>query len=152
MADAAPALSEGDARLKMLAEFRYELRKFLSFSEICATHAGLQPQQHQLLLQIAGAPPSASVTISYIAERLGLKHHTAVELSKRCEESGLVRRAQDAFDRRCVILEVTTAGRKVLESLSEDHARELHELAPRMIQALTRIRNAGTGRTARRTS
>jgi DNA-binding MarR family transcriptional regulator len=143
MNDATPALSEADARLQMLAEFRYELRKFLCFSELRATHAGLQPQQHQLLLQIAGAPPSAVVTISYIADRLGLKHHTTVELSKRCEESGLVRRIHNAEDRRCVILQVTAAGRKVLELLSDDHARELHELAPRMIQALTRIRNAG---------
>jgi DNA-binding MarR family transcriptional regulator len=152
MNDAAPALSEDDTRLQMLAEFRYELRKFLSFSELRATQAGLQPQQHQLLLQIAGAPSSATVTVSYVAERLGLKHHTAVELSKRCEESGLLLRAQDAFDRRCVILELTAAGRKVLDSLSDDHARELHELAPRMIQALTRIRNAGVRSTTRRSS
>jgi DNA-binding MarR family transcriptional regulator len=152
MNDVAPSLSEGDAKLRMLAEFRYELRKFLVFSEMRATHAGLQPQQHQLLLQIAGAPPSAVVTISYVADRLGLKHHTAVELSKRCEENGLVRRIQDASDRRCVILEVTGAGRKLLDSLTEDHARELHELAPRMIQALTRIRNAGANLPARKSS
>jgi DNA-binding MarR family transcriptional regulator len=152
MNDTSPSPSEGDARLQMLAEFRYELRKFLVFSEMRATHAGLQPQQHQLLLQIAGAPPATVVTISYVAERLGLKHHTAVELSKRCEESGLVRRVHDANDRRCVILEVTAAGQKLLHSLSEDHARELHELAPRMIQALTRIRNTGVVPTARKSS
>ena len=137
----------------MLAEFRYELRKYLCFSELCSTQAGLQPQQHQLLLQIAGAPPSTLVTISYVADRLRLRHHTAVELSKRCEESGLVRRSHDAVDRRCVVLEVTALGRRILESLSEDHARELHELAPRMIRALTQISSASERATfARRTA
>ena len=125
-------------RLQTLAEFRYELRKFLKFSEQCSSQAALQPQQHQLLLQIAGAPPTTLVTVSYVAERLGLKHHTAVELSKRCEEAGLVRRVHDGTDRRRVVLDLTASGRRILGVLSEDHARELYELAPRMIRALTR--------------
>jgi DNA-binding MarR family transcriptional regulator len=129
-------------RLQTLAEFRYELRKFLKFSEQCSSQAALQPQQHQLLLQIAGAPPTTLVTVSYVAERLGLKHHTAVELSKRCEEAGLVRRVHDGTDRRRVVLDLTASGRRILGVLSEDHARELYEQAPRMIRALTRIRNS----------
>jgi DNA-binding MarR family transcriptional regulator len=129
-------------RLQTLAEFRYELRKFLHFSEQRSTEAGLQPQQHQMLLQIAGAPPTTLVTVSYVAERLGLRHHTTVELSKRGEEAGLVRRSHDATDRRCVVLELTASGRKMLGALAEDHARELYELAPTMIRALTRIRNS----------
>ena len=44
------------AQLRTLAEFRYRLRMFLQFSENAAQKLGLQPQQHQLLLQIAGAP------------------------------------------------------------------------------------------------
>jgi DNA-binding MarR family transcriptional regulator len=129
-------------RLQTLAEFRYELRKFLHFSEQRSIEAGLQPQQQQLLLQTAGAPPTALVTVSYVAERLGLRHNTAVELSKRCEEAGLVHRTHDSTDRRRVVLELTSSGRKILGALSEDHARELYELAPTMIRALTRIRNS----------
>jgi DNA-binding MarR family transcriptional regulator len=126
-------------RLRNLAEFRYELRRFLQFSEGRAAEAGLHPQQHQLMLQLAGAPDEVETTVSYAAERLGLRHHTVVELSKRCEEAGLIHRDQDVNDRRCIQLRVTTKGHRVLRILSDDHARELYELAPRLIGALSNI-------------
>src|ERR1700753_325865 len=130
---------EDRLRLQNLAEFRYELRRFLQFSESRAAEAGLHPQQHQLLLQLAGAAPDVETTVSYAAERLGLRHHTVVELSKRCEEAGLVHRHQDLNDRRRIQLQVTAKGQRVLRILSEDHERELHELGPRLIRALSRI-------------
>ena len=134
-------------RLQTLAEFRYTLRQFLHFSEQQATDAGLQPQQHQLLLHLAGAPDGTETTISYAAERLGLRHHSVVELSKRCEDAGLVRRRHDTADRRYVVLEVTAKGHHVLQALSVDHERELYELVPTLVRALTSIR-----RSARRTN
>jgi DNA-binding MarR family transcriptional regulator len=130
---------EDRLRLQNLAEFRYELRRFLQFSEGCAAEAGLHPQQHQLLLQIAGAPDEVDTTVSYAAERLGLRHHTVVELSKRCEEAGLIHRNQDLNDRRRIRLQVTAKGHQVLRVLSEDHEREINELGPTLIQALSRI-------------
>jgi DNA-binding MarR family transcriptional regulator len=126
-------------RLRNLAEFRYELRRFLQFSEGSAAEAGLHPQQHQLLLQLVGAPDEVETTVSYAAERLGLRHHTVVELSKRCEEAGLLHRNQDLNDRRCIQLRVTAKGHRVLRILSENHERELYELAPRLIGALSMI-------------
>jgi DNA-binding MarR family transcriptional regulator len=129
-------------RLQTLAEFRYTLRQFLHFSESCSEEAGLQPQQHQLLLHVAGAPDGVETTISYVAERLGLRHHSVVELSKRCEEAGLIRRKHDTPDRRVVVLHVTAKGQRVLRVLSEAHERELSELVPRLVRALTSIRNA----------
>ena len=130
---------EDRLRLRNLAEFRYELRRFLQFSESCAVEAGLHPQQHQLLLQLAGAPDEVETTVSYAAERLGLRHHTVVELSKRCEEAGLIHRDQDTNDRRRIHLRVTAKGHRLLRVLSENHARELYELAPRLIGALSAI-------------
>jgi DNA-binding MarR family transcriptional regulator len=130
---------EGRPRLQNLAEFRYELRQFLQFSESRAAEAGLHPQQHQLLLQLAGAPDEVETTVSYAAERLGLRHHTVVELSKRCEEAGLIHRNQDLNDRRRIQLQVTAKGHRILRVLSEDHERELYELGPRLIGALSLI-------------
>jgi DNA-binding MarR family transcriptional regulator len=130
---------EGRLRAQNLAEFRYELRRFLQFSENCAAEAGLHPQQHQLLLQLAGAPHEVETTVSYAAERLGLRHHTVVELSKRCEEAGLIQRNQDLNDRRRIQLQVTAKGHRILRVLSEDHERELYELGPRLIKALSLI-------------
>jgi DNA-binding MarR family transcriptional regulator len=128
--------------IQLLAKFRREIRHFLQFSEQAAAAAGLQPQQHQLLLQIFGAPNDTLVTIGYIADVMSLRHHTVVELSKRCELAGLVRRTHDPIDRRCVVLELTAKGHRALRQLSEVHARQLRELAPSLIEALTRIRHS----------
>jgi DNA-binding MarR family transcriptional regulator len=127
--------------MRTLAEFRYALRQFLQFSEQCSAARGLHPQQHQLLLHIAGAPDGVETTISYAAERLGLRHHSVVELSKRCEDAGLIQRRHETTDRRCVVLQVTAKGQRLLRLLSEDHERELSELGPTLIRTLSSIRS-----------
>jgi DNA-binding MarR family transcriptional regulator len=126
-------------QLQVLADFRYQLRLFLLFSEKAAAKAALQPQQHQLMLQIAGAPDGVATTIGYVAERLGLRHNSVVELSDRCAELGLIRRVQGEIDRRCVVLGLTAEGRRVLDTLSLDHAQELRILAPELIRTLTAV-------------
>lgn len=126
--------------LRTLADFRFELRRFLHFSESAALSAGLQPQQHQLLLQVAGAPPEIPVTIAYAAARLELKHNSVVELVDRSHREGLLERTTDPGDGRRAILRVTPKGREVLEGLSSNHARELDDLAPRLVRALEQVR------------
>jgi DNA-binding MarR family transcriptional regulator len=125
---------------RTLADFRYELRRFLHFSECAAIDAGLQPQQHQLLLQVAGAPEGTAVTIAYAAERLGLKHNSTVELVDRSVREGLLTRNCDAQDRRRAILQISQQGRHILSRLSGDHARELNEMAPLLERSLKQIR------------
>lgn len=133
-------VSDPDTELiRALAEFRHRLRQFIHFSESAAEHAGLQPQQHQLMLQVAGARDEAAVTVGYVAERLGLRHNSAVELCDRCAQAGLLLRHQNAADRRCVLLELSVKGRRLLESLSLAHARELNELAPELVRVLARL-------------
>ncbi len=129
-----------DPLLKTLAEFRYELRRFLYFSERVALDAGLQPQQHQLLLQVAGAPRAQAVTIAYAAEQLGLKHNSTVELVDRSQRERLLTRAGDPNDKRRAILELTAKGRRLLDLLSTEHARELKERAPKLIGTLKKVR------------
>jgi DNA-binding MarR family transcriptional regulator len=128
-----------DALLTVLAEFRFALRSFLHFSECAAQEAGLHPQQHQLLLQVAGAPRGTAVTIAYAAERLGLKHNSTVELVDRSEREGLLARTEDAADKRRAILQVTRKGKKILGQLTASHARELNELGPRLAKVLKQI-------------
>src|SRR5487761_1094409 len=95
-----------------LAEFRHQLRTFLLASEEAAHRAGLHPQQHQLLLAVAGASPQLPPSIAYAAERLGLKHNSVVELVDRCEKDNLLARKTDPQDRRRVCLQVTSRGRR----------------------------------------
>ena len=104
-------------------------------------HAGLQPQQHQLLLQVAGAPEATTVTIAYAAARLGLKHNSAVELVDRSVAEGLLERVEDPRDGRRILLRVTRKGENVLHRLSSEHARELNVLAPGLMATLERVRN-----------
>lgn len=128
-----------ESSIRLLAEFRYTLREFLHFSEEAATRVGLRPQQHQLLLQVAGAPQSEAVTIAYIAERLRLRHHSVAELVTRSEREGLLVRTVDTVDRRRAVLRVTQKGKLALGRLAGDHARELKEMAPRLAKALKRV-------------
>ncbi len=125
-----------DEEMRALAEFRFALRSFLHFSEEAASRAGLTAQQHQLMLQIAGAPEGTITTIGYLAERLSLKHNTVVELSTRGEEAGLVARRSDPANRRNVVVKLTARGNRILRRLSADHSRELNVLGPQLIRAL----------------
>ena len=129
-------VEDAERRIQELAEFRFALRKFLHFSEEAATRVGLTPQQHQLLLQIAGAPKGTVTAVGYLAERLALRHHSVVELGNRCEEAGLIVRASDPENRRHVVLKMTAEGNRLLRKLSSDHARELNELGPQLAAAL----------------
>src|ERR1700677_3986503 len=125
-----PGAASPDLLLKTLADFRFELRRFLHFSECAALEAGLQPQQHQLLLKVAGAVKDTPVTIAYAAKRLGLKHNSAVELVDRSEREGLLARTADAEDKRRAILGVTRKGKQVLDRLAGGPTPEGNERAP----------------------
>ena len=122
-----------------LAEFRHQLRAFLLASENAAHEAGLHPQQHQLLLAVAGLSQEVCPSIAHAAELLGLKHNSVVELVDRCEKEGLLRRATDPADGRRVSLRITPRGQKVLDRLSHVHLQELYSLAPHLIEALKKI-------------
>ncbi len=136
--------------MRALANFRYALRRFLHFSEEAAVRVGLTPQQHQMMLQIAGAPEGTATAIEYLAERLSLRHNSVVELAKRCEEAGLVARRTNPDNRRHVVLTLTAAGKRMLEKLSTDHWCELNELAPQMLASFEsmdgNLAQAGQGR------
>ncbi len=119
-----------------LADFRHEIRRFLNFSEIVARAAGIEPQQHQALLAIKGQPPRFKTTVGVLAERLQIRHHSAVELSHRLETRGWIRRSRDGADRREVRLLVTPRGERILEKLSLSHRNELRTAEPRLIEAL----------------
>src|SRR5271157_5691500 len=89
-----------------LVGFRYEIRRFLNFSERAARSAGLEQQQHQGLMAVKGVPKGRNATVGYVAERLQIRHHSAVELANRLEKRGFLRRARSRGDRREVWLEV----------------------------------------------
>ena len=119
-----------------LADFRYEIRRFLNFSEAAARGAGIEPHQHQALLAIKGLPAGQLATIGVLAERLRIQHHSAVELTNRLESKGLIRRLRGEADRREVLLELTLRGEKLLQQLTLSHRAELQSAGPRLVAAL----------------
>ncbi len=140
--DCAEELTEAEYRA--LAQFRYELRRFLHFSEQAARSAGLEPQQHQLLLAIRGMGSSTEPpTIRSLAEWLQVQHHSAVELVNRAAERGLVVRRPDPEDRRRVHVVLTPWGEAVLHNLSVLHQQELRTAAPALRGALEKLMLAG---------
>jgi DNA-binding MarR family transcriptional regulator len=122
-----------------LAEFRYALRCFLRFSENAAETAGLTLQQHQALLFIIGYPGREQVTIGELAERLQIRHHSAVGLVDRLEEQRLVERMHNNEDRRQVFISLTEKGLGVLKGLASTHREELSRLGPELCSMLEQI-------------
>jgi len=116
------------AIVRDLAQFRYALRKFLRFSEDAARRCEVTPQQHQLLLGIEGFSGRGTVRVSELAEFLQERHHSVVGLVERAELSGLVRRTQDAADRRVVNVTLTAKGRRILMRLTRRHYEEARRL------------------------
>ncbi len=127
------------ADYRALAAFRHEIRKFISFSEQAARDAGIEPQQHQLMLAVRGLPERMRPTIGAIAERLCVQHHTAVALVDKLEERGLILRERSEADRREVLLRVTYDGEAVLRTLSALHRLQLETVGPNMVRALERV-------------
>ena len=124
---------------RSLADFRYQIRRFLGFSEEQVRGAGMEPQQHQLLLAIKGLPNGAAATIGELAERLQLRHHSTVELVNRLEKLGYVAREGSEQDRRQVMVHLTRSGAGILRKLSIAHHQELEIAGPRLAKALRAI-------------
>jgi DNA-binding MarR family transcriptional regulator len=112
----------------VLAEFRYQLRRFLRFSEEVTRQRGLTPLQYQLMLQIRGFPGREWATVGELAERLQAKHHGVVALVSRCEASGLVSRHASRGDQRRVEVHLTPAGKQCVQALARLHRDELRSV------------------------
>jgi len=131
------------ADYRSLAEVRYQIRRFLHFSEQASRRAGLEPHQHQLMLALKGLPAGVRPRIGELAERLQIRHHSTVELVDRLAARNYVRRQRVGEDRREVLLSLTPKGVRVLRELSLHHRAELRTQGPALITALrTAIRRS----------
>ena len=127
------------ADYRSMAEVRYQIRRFLHFSEQVSRSAGLEPRQYQLMLAIKGLPPGVRPRIGELAERLQIQHHSAVELVNRLSSGGFVRRQRGSQDRREVLVCLTPKGEQTLRELALDHRAELRNRAPALLRALKKV-------------
>ncbi|MGH7811814.1 MAG: MarR family winged helix-turn-helix transcriptional regulator [Candidatus Binatia bacterium] len=124
---------------KAMAELRYQIRRFLRFSENVARHAGIEPQQHQLLLAVRGLPDNLKPTIGVLAERMQLQPHSTVELVDRLADRGFLLRLRATDDRRQVLVKLTRDGEEFLKKLSLHHLGELQAAGPKFVKILQRL-------------
>jgi DNA-binding MarR family transcriptional regulator len=132
-----PTVALSDYRV--LAALRFEIRRFLAFSEKAAREAGVEPQQHQLMLAVKGLPAGQRPTIRALAERLCVEHHTTVALVDKLEARGFVTRERGRDDRREVFVHLTAPGAALLRRLSALHRAQLISVGPDMVLALQAI-------------
>jgi len=119
-----------------LEEFRFRIRRFLRFSEDAARRTGVEPQQHQALLVIHSAQNGTAPTIGCVADRLMIKHQSAVGLLNRLTKLGLISRTHSVNDARQVLVALTRKGEQVLHGLSLAHRAELEQIGPELLDAL----------------
>ena len=124
---------------RALAQFRYELRRYFSLSDQAARSAGLQPGHYRLLLLLKGLPEGMEPTIGAVAERLGLRHHSTVELVDRMEKRRLIQRERSERHRSFVFVRITPKGESILRKLVASRKAELRKAAPILVKALNTL-------------
>jgi DNA-binding MarR family transcriptional regulator len=130
------AIEITDAEYCALAELRFRIRMFLREGDAAARRAGLEPQQYLMLLAIRGLPRGSEATIRVLAERVALKHHSAVELIDRLEIQGLARRSRSRDDRRRVLVTLLPRGEKLLEDVAVQRISELRATGAALVEAI----------------
>lgn len=128
------------ADYQALAEFRYQIRKFMHFSDQAVEASGLERGQYQLMLAIKGMPDHMRPRIRDVAHQMQIQHHSAVELINRLEAGGYVRRQRAIDDRREVLLTLTPKGEQVLTGLAMHHHDQLKTAGPMLVAALQRLK------------
>jgi DNA-binding MarR family transcriptional regulator len=135
-------LDEATARLRSMAEVRYQLRRFLNFSELATERCGVGAQQYQLMQVIAAMPEGQDASITYLAERMVLRHNSAVELVDRAQRVGLVRRLTDVKDMRRSLVQLTPEGEAILKRLVAEHLLDLPSRSEDLLNSLMALRIA----------
>jgi DNA-binding MarR family transcriptional regulator len=131
------------ADYQALAELRYRIRHFLRDGDAVARTSGLEPQQYLMLLMIRGLPKHEEASIRTLAERMALKHHSAVELVDRLEAHGYVHRSRGRDDRRRVLVTLLPRGERVLEQVARRRIDELHSHGRELARAIGQLLQAG---------
>lgn len=118
----------GKKEFETLSQFRFQLRRFLRFSENITHEFGVTHLQYLLLLHLKGFKGREWATIGELADRLQSHHHGVVSLVTRCEKLGLVYRQQGEHDKRIIEVRLTPEGEKLVGKLAVLHRDELLNL------------------------
>jgi DNA-binding MarR family transcriptional regulator len=128
--------SKSQPDFEAMAELRYQIRRFIRFSENAARDEGIEPQQQQLLLAIKGLPDGVKPTIGVLAERMQLQHHSVVGLIDRLVDRALLVRLRATDDKRQVLIKLSHNGEECLRKLALHNLHELQSIGPKFVKVL----------------
>jgi DNA-binding MarR family transcriptional regulator len=128
-----------ESEYRALGELRHLIRRFVQEGDVTAKQSGLEPQQYLLLLAIRGLPPGQAATISTLASRLSLRHHSTVELIDRMETHGYVKRIRGREDRRQVLVSLQPHGARLLERVVQQRMIELRANGRALVAAISEL-------------
>jgi DNA-binding MarR family transcriptional regulator len=106
-----------------VAQARHVIRRIFRIVDEQARQVGLEPLEHQALLQIYCAPDD-TVSVNRVAERVDIAPAFASRLIRELEGRGLVRRSRSQSDRRVITVTATEEGVQLLQAI--DDAIHLH--------------------------
>ena len=138
------------AEYRALAELRYRIRLFLREGDTTALSEGVEPQQYQMLLAIRGLEEGELATVGALAERLAIKHHSAVELVDRLEKRGFVKRLREKEDRRQVRVLLLPRGEKALAGVVKERISELRATGAALVGAIETLLERRNGKPKRK--
>jgi DNA-binding MarR family transcriptional regulator len=133
-----PRRTAKESDYRALAEFRYQIGRYLDFSDQAAKAAGIEPRQYQLLLALRGLPKTVEPTVGALAQQLRSHHHSTVELINRAEANDLVKRLRVGTR---VLVRLTRKGERILTQAVEERLEELRVAGPVLVQALQQLTN-----------
>lgn len=102
-----------------IAEARYAIRKVFRIVDEQARSVGLDPLEHQALVQVYGSPEQMR-QVNSVASRLDIAPAFASRMLKQLEAKGYVERRSSAADRRVTEVHMTEAGRDVLRLIDSE--------------------------------
>jgi len=121
-----------------VARARYTMRKVTRVVDEQARRNGIEPLEHQALIQIHGADGGETM-VNVVADQLDVAPAFASRVVDKLVKSGLVDRAQSDADRRVKRLWATPEGIILLERIDKDVQLHLayfqHSLTPEQRQS-----------------
>jgi DNA-binding MarR family transcriptional regulator len=117
--------------------WRVALRDFIHFSNKDMKRLGITLLQYQVLLEIVSCVESKKdMTVGLLAIRLHMRHNSVVVLINQLVRKGHVRRVPSPHDRRSMLLQLTTKGKRTLDKLVHGHSKVISGFLPTLRKAL----------------
>lgn len=113
-----------DGYMRVVADARYIFRTVQRLVDDCARAHGVDPLEHQAMLQVYGAAEK-KLAVGKLAQRLDIVPALASRLVQQLQGRGLVLRSRSSTDRRATYVSLTRKGLNTLRQVVENAHHEI---------------------------